>query len=830
MRAFSRPEPGAGRPARLATAGISTLLVLAASWSSPGVVLGQAPPAGAAAGARTDVLRSAPFDRITLSDNTVLLVEPVSPRPLPHYDPVKEQKSKRPFRPPAEGNVGLPGQKSKVVMPAEEKEAEERANNVTIHLLQGEQRDFKVKRGHIKRIEYFEDMLLAEGDRLVLARNFARAFECYLRVRLRHPSWAGLDEHVNRLLFEEGSAALLDGDDGRGLRLLRELFGRKPSYPGLADKLAKAYGSRAVHAFELGMYARGRKVLHELEPLAPNHPIFQETRERFVAAARKRVADAAGRNGAARLDALTEALQIWPELEGAGALYAEAFAALPTLDVAVIDIPRPIGPWIHTPADERVSRLVYLPVLAADDDEATQGERPNQLAARLESLDLGRRLMLKLRPGLPWSDGSRPVSAIDVARAFTDRTEEASPQYNARWADLLDRVETIDEHQLEVRLRRALLRPASWLLAPVGPAHGGWDGRVATTDKGRLLVGDGPYRFASAAADRLELRAAEESSGASATKGRPRRLREVRFSSPQAAVGALVRGEVSLLEHVPPDQVATLSRTPEIKVGRLSRPAVHVIALDGRNPLLRNRTLRRALSYAIDRRTLLEESLLKRAPDPANTVADGPFVKGDYANAAGIAPLAYDPLLARMLVAAAKKEVESRAIKLTLEYPAIAEARAIVPRLVEAFRLAGVEVAASERNESDLEAELRAGRKFDLAYRVVRYKESVLDAGGLICPGYDAPAAADTLASVASPRILQLLLALERAPEWPSAKGIATQIDRECRDELPILPLWQLEERYAWRTRLKGPGETSEHLYQGIDTWEIEPWYAKDSW
>lgn len=830
MRVLTHFDKGAGRPARLAATVFSLLFVMAATWSSPEAVLGQAPPAGGAAGPRTDVLRSAPFDRITLSDNTVLLVEPVSPRPLPPYDPAKEQKARRPFRPPPEGNVGVPGQKSNVVTPAEEKEAEERANNVTVHLLQGEERDFKVKRGHIKRIEYFEDMLLAEGDRLVLARDFARAFECYLRVRMRHPSWAGLDDHVNRLLFEEGSAALLDGDDDRGLRLLRELFGRKPAYPGLADRLAQAYGGRAAHAFELGMYARGRKILHELEPLAPNHPIFRETREKFIAAARKRMADASGRTGIARLDLLTEALQIWPDLEGAAALHAEAFAAFPTLDVAVLDVPRPIGPWIHTPADERVSRLVYLPILAADDDEAIQGERPAQLAARLESLDLGRRLVLKLRPDFLWSDGSRPVSAIDVARAFTDRTEEASPQYNARWADLLDRVETIDEHQLEVRLRRALLRPASWLLAPVGPAHGGWDGRVATTDKGRLLVGDGPYRFVSAAADRLELRAAEDRSGSPPAKARPRRIREIRFPSPQAAVGALVRGEVSLLEHVPPDQAATLARTPEIKVGRLARPAVHLIALDGRNPLLRNRTLRRALSYAIDRRTLLEESLLKRPPDAANAVADGPFLKGDYANAAGIAPLAYDPLLARMLVAAAKKEVESRTIQLTLEYPAIAEARAIVPKLVEAFRLAGLEVVPTERNESDLETELRAGRKFDLAYRVVRYQESVLEAGGMVCPGYDAPASADTLASVASPRILQLLLALERAPEWPSARGVATQIDRECRDELPVLPLWQLEERYAWRTRLKGPGETSERLYQGIDTWEIEPWYAKDPW
>ncbi len=39
---------------------------------------------GAAAGPLiTDPLRSIPFDRLTLSDGTVLIVDPVSPRPCP---------------------------------------------------------------------------------------------------------------------------------------------------------------------------------------------------------------------------------------------------------------------------------------------------------------------------------------------------------------------------------------------------------------------------------------------------------------------------------------------------------------------------------------------------------------------------------------------------------------------------------------------------------------------------------------------------------------------------------------------------------------------------
>ena len=312
-----------------------------------------------------------------------------------------------------------------------------------------------------------------------------------------------------------------------------------------------------------------------------------------------------------------------------------------------------------------------------------------------------------------------------------------------------------------------------------------------------------------------------------------RRVKEVPHATASQTLGAFTRGEVSLLEHVPPDRVAGLAANPAFKVGRYARPRLHRIALDGRTPALRNRNLRRGLSYAIDRRTILEETILRRPADDVSLVSDGPFPKGDYADAPDVPPLVFDPVLARMLVAGARKELGGNPIKLTFEYPAIPEAQAVVPKIVEALnavgKAVGLEVVAKERPESELEAELRAGRRFDLAYRVSRSGEPVNDAGPLIAPAYDAPPSSNPLASVASPRILQLLLQLERAPEWPTAKELL-QIDRECRDELPALPLWQVEDHYAWQTRLKGPKDVADQLYEGIASWEIEPWYAKDPW
>ncbi len=642
-----------------------------------------------------ELIARAPFDRIVLIDNTQWEVEPLSPRPLPVYDPGKKPVRKK-AQLPHNGNIGMPGQKSTV---GEKQPDEEDEPPLLIHLIEGDVRDYKVKREHIKTVVYFEDMLIEEAERLAGAGKFDKAFEYLIMVQSRQGKWPKLDEAVDRLLFEEGSQALVEKDGQHGLRLLGELYRRNPGYPGLGDKLASSHLQRIKKAFDVGAYATGRQVLAELAALAPDNPAVKQAHDLYEGKAREVFARAKVAQGAERLDLMLETASIWPKLDGLEPAYREAFAAVPTLDVAVADVPEPVGPWLRSAASVRTAPLLYRPILAATTEEALAGSLTDQLAAAVESFDLSRGLRIKVRPGLMWNDGSRPVAAIDVARSLADRAVPTLPAYSARWADLMDRVETTDDETVELRLSRPALHPEHWLLVPVGPAHGGGDGWVSTVGKPPRPVGDGPFRWEPSP------RGTAQYFATAPDVPKVRRVREVRYDSPNAAVAALVRGDVTLLEDLAPDRLAELGAVDGIKVGKYTTPSLHRIAIDGRNDALRNRNLRRALSLAIDRKTLLEETVLRRPSDAVNAIADGPFLKGTYADAADVSPLPYDPWLAHALVAAARKELGGGVIRLTLEHPPTATARAVCPKLAAAWNTVGLEVTLKETAERALDAQ-----------------------------------------------------------------------------------------------------------------------------
>jgi hypothetical protein len=48
------------------------------------------------------------------------------------------------------------------------------------------------------------------------------------------------------------------------------------------------------------------------------------------------------------------------------------------------------------------------------------------------------------------------------------------------------------------------------------------------------------------------------------------------------------------------------------------------------------------------------------------------------------------------------------------------------------------------------------------------------------------------------------------------------EIHRIASNDLPVIPLWQTVNYYAYRTDLKGIGDSLLTLYQHVDQWRLE--------
>ena len=148
------------------------------------------------------------------------------------------------------------------------------SDEVKLHLLQGGAKeivDFKVKRTSIKKIEYFEDLLLEECDRLVAAARLCagvRVLPCGCRLATR----------AGRARRPRQSRAVRRGEPGLDRRrrraraeALARAAGPKARLPGPArpDRRGLRQADRA--GISAGPLRAGRRVLHELEELVPEH-------------------------------------------------------------------------------------------------------------------------------------------------------------------------------------------------------------------------------------------------------------------------------------------------------------------------------------------------------------------------------------------------------------------------------------------------------------------------------------------------------------------------------------------------------------------------------
>jgi peptide/nickel transport system substrate-binding protein len=495
-------------------------------------------------------------------------------------------------------------------------------------------------------------------------------------------------------------------------------------------------------------------------------------------------------------EAVQKAIALWPTLAGASDLARSLHQDYPVIGVGVISpLAGPPSQRIDDWAAIRTSHLLAPPIVEPSADGAGYRSRLGELTRGEDP----RQLTLKLRDDIEWAVPPRKLTGQDVARCLLAAADPQHGQFDPQWAGLVVGV-NVRGSEVLVDLLRPQLVPEAWLVRPIW-----WEGGPATC---------GPYQLESQAGDLARF---VRQSGYFAAAGiQAAEIVERTYPDSTAAMRALARGEISLIDRLSPWEVASAA-VGGVTVHRYATPTVHVLIPNPSKPLVAHRTMRRAILYGIDRQGILRRSLVGGQELAGCDLISGPLPRGAagdrfaYGYDPKIEPRPYEPgtglLLAQLAIGetlGAGKTVQP----LVLAYPAEPVARAACQSIARQLKLLNLQITLKEQKPGEPAGD------FDLRYAQVVVREPAVDAWRLLGPG--------GVAGSCSPAMLLALRGVDSAADKQDAAAKLQAVHRLAAAELPVIPLWQLAEHFAVHESVKGVAERPGSLYEGVEQWQAE--------
>jgi hypothetical protein len=179
----------------------------------------------------------------------------------------------------------------------------------------------------------------------------------------------------------------------------------------------------------------------------------------------------------------------------------------------------------------------------------------------------------------------------------------------------------------------------------------------------------------------------------------------------------------------------------------------------------------------------------------------------------------YSPHLARLLLALTKQEIREAATKagepipeletLVLGCPDYEFARVAAEAMIQQWAILGVKAEKVVLPSSQL-AQVRG---CDLIYVQTTMWEPAIDIQRLLGGNGIAPAQ--------DPFIIQALEHLRDARNWREIRDELQDLHQLIAYHLPVLPLWQVMDRFAVSRYLDGLEDGPISIYQDVDSWRV---------
>ena len=267
-----------------------------------------------------------------------------------------------------------------------------------------------------------------------------------------------------------------------------------------------------------------------------------------------------------------------------------------TLTMIIESSPSNLDPRVGLDSQsERIDSLLFDDLLERDDHFNVQ---PG-LAERWDNPD-PLTYIFHLHHGVKFHDG-RALTSRDVKWTFDSILQGKIVSTKSAAYRYVDRIEAPDDYTVVFRMKQ----PFATLLWNVSDGAIGIVPYGSGTEIGAHPVGSGPFRFVSSEQDKNVVIVRNDDYW-----GKKAHLPRVQFIVvPDMTTRALElrKGSADLeINALIPDMVLALERNPKLELLRAPGSVLSYIAMNCRDPILRDPRVRQAVAYAIDLRPLLQ--------------------------------------------------------------------------------------------------------------------------------------------------------------------------------------------------------------------------------
>lgn len=679
-----------------------------------------------------------------------------------------------------------------------------------------ENRTFEVMWRDVKGIEFFEDRVLAEAETFAAEGRLDEAYANYAYLLKNYPETQRLDESIQAYWYLSAGASYREKRYDEALSVLEDLLRKNPNYkhgegsPSLMTVLGNICDRLVQRYIDAGDFRSASRLIGRITGAYPDskqEPFYAKFQEFMKVSAEKKREEAKEHLAAKRYteayDAAAAMLDFMPSVSGGRELASQINQEYP-LAVVAVDVlaTQPDVLRLDSWADQRVGRLTDRRLTELRGIGPEGGDYATPLGTCERSEDL-RSLSIKLSPNAAFS-------TYDVLQLLLAGARPDSPLFSPTWAQTLGAVRIVRPGEVEATLSRPHLLPQALLTMRLGGPQGkSWSGNYQITDasdtRSRYVLPPESLR----------------------PPGKPREIQERIYPSPEAAILALQRGEVDVIDRVQPIDLPAVRAIAGVKLIRYAAPTIAVLVPNPERPWPANRTFRRAVMYGLQRDAILKQGILRTenavegaqllsGPLPAPVGSADPLA---YAYDETIEPHAFEPLLAITLMELAKRELNSSAVLKEEQPPKFEgvvlghspqESPTIVCKAM-AKQLSSLKIPCRTVELTGPESRAQC----DFFYAELQIAEPVVDVVRLMGP--------EGLFPATNPHVRLGIRQVEQATTWNQAGQRLKQLHRVLHEDLTLLPLWQVPEYLAVQKNLQGinPGPVS--LYQDIEQWRVSP-------